>query len=332
MKHTLLVLCLLASAVAASPLFDDNAIIDMELRGPWRTLIRNKLHSDELEFVITVDNHAVPVKVRARGNSRLTACKFPPISLNFSSRVTAGSMFELQDKLKLVTHCNDRTRDAGIVFDEFLAYRIFNTISPYSYRARLIRMRYTDTEAPAEDPAPYKYAIQIEAGDELANRISGIAFHAAGVAYSRLDDGQATLVYVFQYLIGNTDWSLVTALSSEFCCHNGSLFDVSGKIVFVPYDFDLSGLVDASYARPDPSLKTDSVRRRVYRGYCTSPDMLQLSLQTVVGLKPEILSLAKGVPSNSAKDMSARLGYLEQFFDKADDENRLLKIFARQCI
>ena len=89
------------------------------------------------------------------------------------------------------------------------------------------------------------------------------------------------LTFVFQYLIGNTDWSLVTADTEEHCCHNIDLFELGGHTLLVPYDFDLAGLVDASYAKPDPEIKIRSVRTRRYRGYCLPAPVLAEALDTV---------------------------------------------------
>ena len=50
------------------------------------------------------------IQLRTRGNFRLkrSTCRFPPIRLNFKKKEVIGSEFEFQDKLKLVTHCQDR--------------------------------------------------------------------------------------------------------------------------------------------------------------------------------------------------------------------------------
>jgi len=68
---------------------------------------------------------------------------------------------------------------------------------------------------------------------------------------------------VFQYLIGNTDWSIQYR-------QNIKLINVykSSLPVAVPYDFDHAGMVDAPYAKPAPELQLLAVTERRYRGYC----------------------------------------------------------------
>jgi hypothetical protein len=325
-------LALTAVTCDASPLFDDDTVINVDLVGPLSTLIESKSRSEESGFVISGDGFAIPVQLRARGNSRLVVCSFPPLRMNFRSEENTDTVFAAQDRLKLVTHCNDKGRDANNVYEEFLAYRIMNLVSDRSYRVRLLRIRYLDTEANNTPKLLEQNGFLIESDSELAQRLDGSVVRTEGVLYSKLDDRQATLVYIYQYLIGNTDWSLVKADSAMYCCHNGDLFDVDDKLVYVPYDFDLAGLVNASYAKPNASLRIQSVRSRVYRGYCTSPDTIKNSLRTIVSLKSEILAIAASVPTVTTKEAAARQSFLEQFFDKAQDEDRLLKTFAKQCI
>jgi hypothetical protein len=315
----------------AETLFDDDATIEATLRGPISTLVEHASDRDEYDFNITVGGTAVGLKVRARGNSRLRVCKFPPLRFNFSEGAAEENLFAGQDVLKVITHCNDKSKDAGNVYNEYLAYRIFNLLSDNSYRVRLFRITYVDTDGHQLFDTP-QHAFVLESNEALAARIGATPARIPAVAYSRLDDVQATLVYVFQYLIGNTDWSLVTADSDEFCCHNGDLFERDEKLVMVPYDFDLAGLVNASYARPDSSLRLKSVKSRRYRGYCTAPERVRIALETVKQQRAKIIELTTSIPAVSDRDLAARKNYLIDFFEQSENEEQLLKLFERRCL
>jgi hypothetical protein len=323
---------LVAMQCHASPLFERTSILDIELRGPFGTLVAHKDDREEYKFTLTAGNESVELEIRSRGNSRLEVCDFPPLRLNFDSDTQLPAELVGQDRLKMVTHCNNKRRDVNIVLDEYVAYRIFSVISEFGYRTRLLRVTYIDSDGRLHDALDQRYAFVIESDDEFARRTGAEAARVEGILYSQLDDSQATLIYVFQYLIGNTDWSLVTAYTDEFCCHNGDLFRLADKLVLVPYDFDLSGLVDATYARPDSSLRLRSIRTRRYRGYCTSPDTLSTSLRTVAELQADILRVAGEVPASGQNDLDARLSYLEKFFEIARDPDKLLKKFALRCL
>ena len=315
----------------ADSLFQNDTAIDVTLRGPISTLIENKSDRDEYRFDLIVGDTTIALEVRARGNSRLRVCKFPPLRFKFPADTDEQSVFAGQDELKVVTHCNEKTKDAGNVYGEFLAYRIFSLLSESSYRVRPLRITYVDTDGRMDLDSP-QHAFVLESNAALAARIGGKPADLPGVLYSRLDDAQATLIYVFQYLIGNTDWSLVVADTNEFCCHNGDLFELDDKLVMVPYDFDLAGLVNASYARPDNSLGIKSVRTRRYRGYCTSADTVRSALRAIKDHRSEILELATKVPAISDKALQVRLDYLTDFFEQSEDEDKLMKSFERRCL
>ncbi len=139
-KSFLLALLCIAVHSIASPLFDDNAVIDVELIGPIGSLIKKKDDSTEVPFVLKANAVEQQVQIRVRGKSRLRLCKFPPLRLNFSDSDTEQTVFAGQDKIKLVTHC--RSNDASQVdaLQEYAVYRIFNIISDISYRVRLLHI------------------------------------------------------------------------------------------------------------------------------------------------------------------------------------------------
>jgi hypothetical protein len=324
-------LLLTAVGARAGELFDDDTVLEATLSGPLSDLVAAGAARTEYPFVLVVDGTEIPVKVRVRGNSRLRVCAFPPLRLNFSAETAAGSPFEGQDKLKLVTHCSDKRRDAGNVFDEYLAYRLFERISQTSYRTRILRLSYSDSSRPGA-PTETRDAFLIESDEQLAKRLGTAVSGVPGVYLSKLDEQQAARVYVFQFLVGNTDWSLVAADTDDECCHNIDLFERDGRILPVPYDFDLSGLVDASYAKPDPGLKISSVRVRRYRGYCLSTDALENALQEIRALEPDLLQMAAEVPAANDDDRQRRPDYLGEFFAEAADGERLLQRFEKRCL
>jgi hypothetical protein len=328
---TLLALALLYPTVtwSDSELFDANApALEVELRGPFSAVFDNAGSNEEYPFVVVVDGRETPVKVRARGRSRQRVCEFPPLRLNFAKKTSAGSDFAGQDKLKLVTHCGTKAKDAGNLQDELLAYQLLNHLTPLSYRVRRLEVRYVDTVTPAVDGSVHE-AFLIESDKQFAKRHGMKIIEEQGVYLSRVDADQAAMVYVFQYLIGNTDWSLVKADLGDHCCHNIDLFERDGKSFLVPYDYDLAGLVDASYAKPDPSLGIRNVRTRRYRGYCVAGDALERAYDSIVSLQPELLELAaSGDDLHSPK----RVNYLKRFFDEAQKREKVLARFERRCL
>ena len=324
-------LVLVCNASHATLLFESDEILEITLAGPLSMAIKDTLDRNEYPFVLTVDGAALDVDVRLRGISRVQVCNFPPLRLSFASSDTPHTEFYGQEKLKLVTHCRNGADFEQNVLEEYAAYRIFSILSDVSYRTRLVRIRYVDTNDPG-NVGVERYAFFIESSSALAERLDGTLVNTRQVTKSFLDEHQASLAYIFHYLIGNTDWSLVRAIDSETCCHNGLLVGIEDRQFYVPYDFDRAGLVNARYARPHPDLRLRRVTQRRYRGYCGSIEALKGALQTIVRQHEDIIRVIEELPRLSEKDAESRARYLEGFFEAAANEDKLLRKFERRCL
>jgi hypothetical protein len=328
----LAVLLLLASNTGlASPLFESDEVLEITLEGPLSTLIDDTEDRNEHPIVLTAGSTAMNVAVRVRGLSRVVVCNFPPLRLNFSSSDTPGTVFSGEDKLKLVTHCKNAADYEQNVLEEYAAYRIFNVLSDVSFRVRLLRIRYIDTDK-SDGNVLLRHAFLIESEEALAERLGGSIVETRRVTKNYLDKTQTGLAYVFQFLIGNTDWSLVRAIDSDICCHNGLLVGIEDRHFYVPYDFDSAGLVNARYAKPHPSLKIDRVTQRRYRGYCMSSEALKGALHAVIGRHDDIIRVIDELPHLPEEDSKSRARYLEGFFESAAKEDKLLRRFERRCL
>lgn len=327
----LLLCCNSAFAAADGVLFESDEVLDIELRGPLEATIRDTRRRDKQGFVLRVGDRAIDVAVSVRGNSRVRVCRFPPLRLDFSGSDAAATEFSGQGKLKLVTHCKDSRTYEQNVLEEFAAYRVFRMMSEVGFRVRLLRIRYVDTGKSAAKPV-IRYGFVIESEAALAERVQGEVLHAPHVVRSLLKAEQAASVFVFHYLIGSTDWSLVTANTEDHCCHNGDLVKIGGLHYLVPYDFDQSGLVNARYAKPDPSVGIRSVRTRRYRGYCIEGVQVDDAITRLAEMEAEILDLMNSLPGGTEKDYRYRRDYLQKFFAAAGDDGKLSHLFGKRCI
>ena len=189
-----------------------------------------------------------PVDVRTRGLFRLNKrnCNFPLLRLDFPRSQMEGTVFEGQNQLKLVTPCHDSRDDyQRYVYDEYLAYRVLNVLSTYSYRVRLVEITYEDIEDDYDTRT--KIGFLIEDDERMAERNRATHLEVAGLMPMMADGAQSVIVAVFNYMIGNLDWSPVYF-------HNVKLIRTEdGRFITVPYDFDFAGVVDARYATPPPA-------------------------------------------------------------------------------
>lgn len=315
----------------AAALFGDDSILEVTLKGPLSAIIREGDQRREMPFAIEVAGTTVPVAVRLRGKSRVEFCSFPPLRLNFAPDSAEDTLFAGQDKMKLVTHCRGGDEFEQNLLEEFLAYRLANVLTELSLRARLLRISYIDTDKPSSAPIT-RFGFLVEPDEKVAERIGGEHLKIRDLRRGMLNVEHATLIYVFHYLIGNTDWSLLRNSEDDSCCHNGKLFRVGERNYFMPYDFDMSGLVNARYAKPKPELRLRSVRTRRYRGYCADPAVLREALRAVVSQRDAIMEEVAVLPGLNPKNRQRQQRYLEQFFAIARKEDKLLKDFERRCL
>lgn len=332
LRAALLLLLLQGGCAHATTLFDSDALLDVELSGPFHSLIGERTRRLELPFSLSANGVEHAVTLRVRGKSRLRVCDFPPLRIEFPADVAASSVFSGQRNLKLVTHCSAGRRARVDTLEEYTAYRLFNLLSDVGFRVRLLQISYEDTDGELDFEPGGHFGFLIEPVGELASRVGGEPVELDGVRLSSLNNRQAALVYVFQYLIGNTDWSLATALEDDACCHNGDLLTIGGELYYLPYDFDLAGLVNTSYARPDPSLRISRVTRRLYRGYCIDREYLEQALEDVRTKEDEIQDVVEQLPDLSRKERQRVSRFLEGFFKRADDPARLIRVFEKTCL
>ncbi len=313
------------------PLFNSHDILELSLTFDWKELISDvgdnrSYHNAHLTYFITEgDSVSIPVEVQTRGHYRRSRenCNFPPIRIRFPEDKVTNTLFSGQDKLKLVTHCNNRKVFAEYLLKEYLAYRIYNLFCDESYEVRLARITYNDSEG--KNKQLTRFAFFIEKTEHLASRIGGTEIEFSGLA-KEVTDQKLTLIFsVFQYLIGNTDWSIPGL-------HNVRLISLHGpKYAPVPYDFDFSGLVGTYYSIPDPKLPIKSIFQRIYRGPCVELETILPVLELFNGKKSEIYSLISDFEYLEEKERANILRYFDKFYKTLNNDRKLKKEFILNC-
>jgi hypothetical protein len=201
-----------------------------------------------------------PVVLEVRGNFRRENCYLPPLKINFKSR--GGTIMAPLGSLKLVNVCEDSYRHDEYLLKEYLAYRIFNLITDKSFRVRLLNLRYVDS-AGKKKPI-VTHAFLLEDSKAMAKRNNMVEWGGERINTESTNRQQMTIVALFEYMIGNTDWSVPVK-------HNIRLMvpkeDTLVDPFAVPYDFDYCGLINAEYAVPSEAFAIKSVTQRVYRGF-----------------------------------------------------------------
>ena len=337
MKQILILLSLMGAfysySFSQTPLFESDSVLKLKIEGDLFACINDRGDVRDYHDVRVVhyladgDSVVLPMLARVRGNFRRkkSTCPFPPLRLKMKDSVVVGTVFEGQKKIKLVTHCRGKNQNyEQKLFQEFLVYRSYNILTEESFRVRMMEITYVNT-----GKKPYvreHHGFLIEDDDDVAGRMGGVKMESGNVHPMRTDPLTSNRVALFQFMIGNTDWSIPAG-------HNVELIipapGAAPKVV--PYDFDWSGLVSAPYAEPNPMLGLSNVKERLYRGFCRDEESWQNTLDLFQEKKPEILGLYESFPYLTTPERNGSMRYLNEFFDIIEDPRRRRITIEDKC-
>lgn len=316
-----------------APLFANDSVLSLTLTANLRALYRDrdstraKAHAATLAWRDGDSTIVVPATLKTRGHfrRRTTTCAVPPLRLSVPRKQSAGTMFEGQSALKLVTHCQPRDEYEQNVLQEYLLYRVVNLFTPRSFRARLVRIEYVDSARAGAQETRYGILLENEKG--MARRNGATLIEQTGAQVEDVDAAQTDLVGVLEYLFGNTDFSI-------WGLHNIRLIrdDRSLTVYPVPYDFDWSGLIAARYAKPSVQLRIQSVKQRLYRAPCRPAGGINPTLEAVRARRAEIRSLFANQAGLTPERREDADKYLEEFFRTIDDPKRLKSQMLDHCL
>lgn len=318
---------------AVGALFQTDTPTEFVLAADFRRLRRDReQESEEHPAQLLVrgprgDAVEIPIQVRTRGNFRLrqrTCPDLPPLRLNFPETQPLGTIFDSQDKLKLVTHCRNSDRSEQDLLEEYLVYRIYNQLTDVSFRVQLARITYLDTSGES-DPVR-RMGFLIEDDDALGVRLGGIMVDVTRSIPTDFVLDQISLMYVFQFMVGNVDWGTGVG-------HNVRVVNRNFEYLPIPYDFDWSGFVDAPYAAPNELTegRHDSVRQRVYWGVCLPGIDYPGVFARFNEAKGAVFSLPWEEIGLTERNAESAVAYLEDFYEIIDDPVRAERAFTREC-
>jgi len=315
--------------ISEENLFDSDEILSITLKGNIRQLLNDRgekpaYHPVTL-FYKNKENKEVniPVQMKTRGHFRKLRenCKYPPLQISFPADVNRlSALFSGQKKLKLVMPC---VGDDYII-REWLVYKIYNLVTPKSFRARLVRIDIDDPKN-KKQPDPF-FGFLIEDEKQMATRNKAVAIAQKLGPEETKQDFFLTMA-IFQYLIGNTDWSVQYLQNIKLI-----KTEASSQPITVPYDFDHAGIVNAPYAHPAEELLMRSVQERRYRGYCIKDmKVFEKPIALFNKLKDDIYSLYTKSDLLDEKYTKSVTKYLDGFYATINDPKAWQKDFAYPC-
>jgi hypothetical protein len=268
------------------------------------------------------------VDLRARGNFRRKNCYFSPLKIKIKKTAAIGTLFKGNKKLKLVLPCSKGNTMNDNIVKEYMAYKLYESISPYHFKTRMVNIDYTEIRNKKTENHQLK-GILIEDDDKIAKRYNGSVLKRPMHPLNQ-DAICSVQNAFFQFMISNTDYS--TAYR-----HNEKLLFIDKKMIPVPYDFDMSGLVDASYAVvseiQNEALDIKNVKQRLYRGFKRDEQVLQQIRKQYLDNKTQALQTINSLSSefNNQKEFEITKTFISDFYEIIASDIKFKKQIIDRC-
>ncbi len=289
--------------------------------------ISNKRTYHQAKFSIKntdCSSEDIPVKLKTRGNFRLRkeTCDFPPLRFKFESNQSLGTVFEGQNKLKYVSHCqNFKAGYEQHTLEEYLIYKMYHLFSNYSYQVRLAQVNFIDVNGL---DSIRRYGFFIEDKKHLADRIGRDILKFRNIKQYQILRSNVIVLSLFQFMIGNTDWDISRLHNIDLMAVNDHSMPVA-----IPYDFDWSAIIDHDYFVLDPQIDLSSKYKRRYKSYRWTDEELSAALIIFKELKSELNSLILNFEYLNKENRFKFLAYVNEFYDlissKDDVKSFLIK-------
>lgn len=337
-NQTLLKICLLFFAAAGTiygqqapesgepakvaPLFQSEEPLPVRLRYSDKDMRKD---TNDSTYIMSMMGYQKPdgswdsleIRAHARGNWRRENCFLTPVMVKFKKKDVEGTVFEGQKEMKLVLPCRNNDLGQDYVVKEYMAYKIYEPISPFHFKTRRLAIEMTDDKG-SKSKTYQVEGFLIEDIDEIADRFEANKMKR-NVHPLQQDDLTSVQNDFFQYLIGNTDFSSAYQ-------HNEKLLFVKGRqAIPIPYDFDMCGLVNANYAVVSEIqgevLALNSVTERLFRGFKRDPALFEQVRQQYRDQRGEIMRRVEALKSSfrNEKQYEEARNYVVSFFTVLDD-------------
>ncbi len=294
------------------------------LETDFTTLIQNRKTNNYFPATMTTADGVVrKLEIKPRGKFRRKTCELPPLKFKFSKKALVAEGLDTMNEIKLVVPCFDSDAGDELIIREYLAYKMFEKLTPVHLRVALAKVTLKDTHV--ENDKKQFLALLVEDEEELNARLGCVKVDQYGVEPDSLNTNQAALTVLFNYFIGNTDWEIAMMRNIRLQRSiNG------GKVLTVPYDLDFSGFVNAPSATPNSESGARNVRERVIMASGLGPEVLRQACRTIKAKQAELLAVChtKLLSRSAQEDL---VDFLKEFFDGPDVPAAAPKSFKVQA-
>jgi len=306
------------------PLFQSQEPLTLKLKLSIKDVKKNTNDSTYMKSMLYYKNNSeawdsLQIDLRARGNNRRENCYYVPLRLKFKKSITKETPFVGNKKLKLVLPCLLEANNDDYVVKEYMAFKLYEIVSPIHFKTRLANIDFIEEKGKRTKENDMK-GFLIEDIDNVAERLNGNEIKRRILPLQQ-DDLASVRNSFFQYMIANTDFSTTYN-------HNGKLLFVDKKIVPVPYDFDMSGLVNTSYAVvsniQNINLDIEEVTERAYKGYKRDFKVFEQVRKEFIDNKAKMFEVIDGLEKYflDKRQFSNARSFIGDFFEILLDDKR----------
>ena len=298
-------------------LFQDEEPLKIKLKYSNKEMNKKTNDSTFIETQLSYEQDGVwkdiDVRLRARGNFRRNTCYWPPVRVKIKKSAAKETIFEGNKSLKLVLPCMMEPDRNDNIMKEYMAYKLYEQISPYHFNARRVDIDFTEIKGRKEKSHQIK-GFLIEDDDIVADRFEGKVVDRF-IHPLAMDAETSVQNAFFNFLIGNTDISVAYQ-------HNAKLLYIGKRLIPLSYDFDMTGFVNPSYATVNETLGIKSVRDRKYRGFKRDGSIIETVRQLYISKKADLLSIVESHASqfDNQREYKETFKFLNSFYDIIEDD------------
>ena len=313
-------------------IFGPEEPLELTVSTDFRTLTKNKYQDQYQPATVIYNlwdsiNISREIRIKPRGVLRLKVCSQPPLWVNVKKTKEVFQLLDDLGKLKLVVPCRGTSAYQQYIYSEYLIYKLYNIITDNSFRARMIRVNYSDTSGKLKPG--HSFTFIIESHESLANRQQSMPIKIENLSRKLIDQETAAILYLFQFMVGNTDWS-ISGL------HNIKLIKVLDpsvpRPIAVPYDFDYAGLVNTNYAIPGEHVDIDRVTQRAYMGNCLPDALMEETFDLYIAKEADIMKLVQEFTYLNKANRVSTIKYLQEFYEIIKDPKRREFWISNNCV
>lgn len=310
-------------------LFKDEERLNVSLSFDIAAFMREKPEDEYLDASIMIsaegaDTISADIKISARGNFRRRNCDFPPLMLNFKGAETGYPDIDALKKVKLVSHCMPDEDYETYVLREYLAYKIYNVVTDYSFRVRLLDISYYDIKH--DTLYAVKTGFLLEPVSSLEDRFGMDEIDNIKISNETVEEDVLLKLSVFQHLIANSDWLVDIMHNLKVFGNEESLKD----LVAVPYDFDFTGWVNAAYAVAREDMGVEDIRDRVYLGPCRSEEEYRDVLDYYMEKKDVFIDTIKEFKYLEGHNRRDLIRYVRSFY-RLYGKDEIIDSYMKTC-